>query len=290
MTHYATLGVSENASIDEIKKAYRKLANQHHPDKGGDTTQFQKIQAAYDAIGDEQRRAQYDAERRGMGGFRFTVNGQDIDSGMPQEMEDMLRNFGFGFSFGPGFASHGGDPFSPFRQSRRNKDIQVDLTISLASTLEPQVKTISVQNTNGERYSVDVNIPRGVRPNSSIKYPKLGDNFFNTLERGDLYVRINVEGSPEFQVDNLDLIKRIDLNSLSAIVGTEIEVSGLDNKKFNLTIPPGTQHGTKLRLINQGLYTMNQSGRGSLIIVINLITPTDLTTDQINSLKNTFNL
>ena len=100
MTHYDTLGVSESASLDEIKKAYRKLANQHHPDKGGDTNRFQQIQAAYDAIGDEQKRTQYDAERSGHGGFRFTVNGHDVGGGgVPQHMEEMLRNFGF--SFGP---------------------------------------------------------------------------------------------------------------------------------------------------------------------------------------------
>ena len=67
MTYYDTLGISESASPDEIKKAYRKLANQHHPDKGGDTTKFQQIQSAYDILSDDNRRAQYDAERRGMG-------------------------------------------------------------------------------------------------------------------------------------------------------------------------------------------------------------------------------
>lgn len=291
MTHYDTLGISESANQDEIKKAYRKLANQHHPDKGGDTTQFQKIQAAYDALGDEQRRAQYDAERRGHGGFRFTVNGHDVGStGMPPEMEDMLKNFGFGFSFGPGFASHGEDPFAQFRQPRRNKDIQVELSVSLASTLNPQTKTISVQNTNGERYSVEVNIPRGVRPNSTIKYPNLGDNFFSSLSRGDLYVRILVEGDSRFQVDNLDLIKYIDIDCIHAILGTEIIIEGLDNKTFTLTIPAGTQHGTKFRLSQQGLYAMDQNVRGSLTVITNIIVPTNLTNNQISSLTNIFNL
>lgn len=287
MTHYDTLGVSESASHDEIKKAYRKLANQHHPDKGGDTNRFQQIQAAYDAVGDETKRAQYDAERRG-GGFRFTVNGHDVGGGgMPHEMEEMLRNFGF--TFGPGFANHG-DPFAQFRQPRRNKDIQVDIAVSLASTLEQQTKTISVQNTNGERYSVDVTIPRGVRPNSSIKYPNLGDNFFSSLPRGDLYIRIQVEGDSRFHVDNLDLIQQVDISCIHAILGTDIVIEGLDNKKFTLTIPAGTQHGTKFRLAQQGLFVMNQNSRGSLIVVANIVIPTNLTFDQINTLKNTFNL
>lgn len=284
MTHYDTLGVSESAGSDDIKKAYRKLANQHHPDKGGDTNKFQQIQAAYDAIGDDQKRAQYDAERRGHSGFRFTVNGQDVGAsgGMPHEMEDMLRNFGF--AFGQGFAGHG-DPFAQFRQPRKNKDMQVEVVVSLASTLDAQTKTISVQTTNGERSTVEVQIPRGVRPNSTIKYPGLGDNFFATLARGDLYVRLHVEGNPNFNVDNIDLIKTVDVNCIHAITGHDIFVEGLDGKKFTITMPPGTQNNTKFRIPQQGLYLMNQNHRGSLIVVVNLIVPTDLNSNQLEILR-----
>jgi DnaJ-class molecular chaperone len=283
MTHYDTLGVPESANLDEIKKAYRKLANQHHPDKGGDTNRFQQIQAAYDAIGDEQKRAHYDNERRGHGGFHFTVNGQDVGGdGMPQHMEEMLRNFGF--SFGPGFAAHG-DPFAQFRQPRKNKDMQVDVVVTLASTLDAQTKTISIQTTNGERSTVEVQIPRGVRPNSTIKYPGLGDNFFATLARGDLYIRLHVEGNPNFNVDNIDLVKTVDVNCIYAITGHDIFVEGLDGKKFTINMPPGTQNNTKFRIPQQGLYLMNQNHRGSLIVVVNLIVPTDLTSNQLEILR-----
>ena len=285
MTHYDTLGISESASQDEIKKAYRKLANQHHPDKGGDTTQFQKIQAAYDAISDEQRRAQYDAERRG-GGFRFNVNGQEMH-GMPPEMEDMLRNFGFGFSFGPGFASHG-DPFSNFRQARRNKDLHVDIVVSLASTLDKQTKTISIQSSTGDRYPVNVDIPRGVRPNTTIKYPGLGDNLFNTLPRGDLYVKIQVEADSRFDVVNYDLFKVEEIDCVRAMVGCNLVVEGLDGKRFDIVVPPGTQPDTKLRIPGQGLYVMNQSSRGNLIINIKVNVPVNLNQEQIETLKDLF--
>lgn len=288
MTHYATLGVSETATQDEIKKAYRRLAMQHHPDKGGDTNKFQEIQSAYDAISDEQKRAQYDAERR-HGGIRFNINGQDFGGNMPPGMEDMLRNFGF--AFGPGFAGGGGggDPFGAFRQPRRNKDLQVDVVIPLSSTLNAQTKTISVQTTNGGRSTVEVQIPKGVRPNSSIKYPGLGDNFFESLARGDLYVRIHIENNSGFHVEGLDLVKVIDINCLHAIIGHEVIVDGLDGRQFQMTIPAGTQPGAKFRIANQGLYEMNQSSRGSLIVVVNLFVPLNLTATQIESLKNIVN-
>ena len=285
MTHYDTLGVSENASLDEIKKAYRKLANQHHPDKGGDTNQFQKIQAAYDAIGDEQRRAQYDAERRGMGGFRFTVNGHDMGSGMPHEMEEMLRNFGF--AFGSGFAGHG-DPFSNFRQPRKNKDLQIEIQISLESTLKEQTKIINVKTTNGDTYPIEVKIPRGVRPSSTIKYPNLGDNFFASLPRGDLYVKIQIEANTEFGVNDIDLHKNIEIDCVQAMLGCTFPVKGLDGKMFDVNVPAGTQPGTRFRLVGQGLYAMNQNIRGSLLINVKINIPTNLTSEQQQLLRELF--
>ena len=284
MTHYNTLGVSENANSDEIKKAYRKLANQYHPDKGGDTNQFQQIQAAYDAIGDDQRRAQYDAERRG-GGFRFTVNGQDMNNGMPPEMEEMLRNFGF--AFGQGFAGHG-DPFAHFRQPRKNKDLQIEIAISLASTLNEQTKLINVKTTNGDIYPVEVKIPRGVKPSSTIKYPNLGDNFFASLPRGDLYIKIQIETNTEFGIDNLDLIKNIEVDCVRAMVGDTVVVHGLDGKRFELTVPAGTQPNTRFRIPDQGLYAMNQNVRGSMIVNVKINVPVNLTVEQKQTLQELF--
>lgn len=285
MTHYDTLGVSENASLDEIKKAYRKLANQHHPDKGGDTNQFQQIQAAYETISDQNRRAQYDAERRGQGGFRFTINGQDAGDGMPQAMEEMLRNFGF--AFGSGFAHHG-DPFSHFRQPRKNKDLQIELLINLASTLEDQTKIINVKTTNGDVYPVEVKIPRGVKPSSTIKYPNLGDNFFSTLPRGDLYVKIQIEANTNFGIDNLDLITNAEIDCVRAMVGDTLIVHGLDGKRFELIVPPGTQPNTRFRLSGQGLYAMNQNVRGSLIINVKINIPVNLSPEQNQTLRELF--
>jgi curved DNA-binding protein len=285
MTHYDTLGVSENASLDEIKKAYRKLANQHHPDKGGDTNRFQQIQAAYDIIGDQQKRSQYDSERRGSG-FRFSFNGQEATNGMPPEMEEMLRNFGF--AFGQGFAGHGGDPFAHFRQPRKNKDLQIEIVITLASTLEEQTKIINVKTTNGDVYPVEIKIPRGVRPSSTIKYPNLGDNFFATLPRGDLYIKVQIEANTEFGLDNLDLIKHVEIDCVRAMIGDTVVVHGIDSKRFELTIPPGTQPNTKFRLAGQGLYAMNQNTRGSLIINVKINVPINITAEQQQTLREIF--
>lgn len=287
MTHYDTLGISESASPDDIKKAYRKLANQHHPDKGGDTNRFQQIQSAYETLSDTNRKAQYDAERHGMGGFRFTVNGQDMGTGMPHDMEEMLRNFGF--AFGNGFANNA-DPFNVFRQPRKNKDLQIELIVNLTSTLQEQTKIINVKTSNGDTYPVEVKIPRGVRPGSTVKYSGLGDNFFASLPRGDLYVKVNIEVNSEFGVENIDLHKTVELDCVRAMVGGNITVSGLDGKHFDINIPPGTQPGTRFRLVEQGLYAMNQNIRGNLLINVKITVPIDITVEQQQGIKNLFNI
>ena len=281
MTHYETLGVGENANADEIKRAYRKLASQHHPDKGGDTAQFQAIQSAYDILSDPAKREQYEHERRNPGGgFRFNVNGQDMQ-GMPPHVADMFKNFGF--NFGGGFS--GGDPFAHMRQPSRNKDIRVDVPIDLASTLMDQRKTVSIQTTNGHRETVEVNIPRGVTSGTQIKYANLGDNFFNTLARGDLYVVIVLQPHPPFEINGLDVVTTICVDCLTTIVGGDIEVGGIDGSRFVVNLPPGTQNHSALRIRDQGIWQIHGSTRGNLYVKIEVTVPRNLTPQQIAVIK-----
>ena len=172
---YETLGVPKGASEDEIKKAYRRLASANHPDKGGDTGKFQEIQSAYETLADPQKRQQHDnpnpfGGQPGHGGFEFHFGG-----GGPEDIFQQFFNQGFG-----------GNPFQRQQQPRRNKDLRININVTLAETLTEQRKSVSVMTTKSERFTVDVNIPRGVNNGTTIKYSGLGDNMFETLTRGDL--------------------------------------------------------------------------------------------------------
>ena len=275
---YETLGVPKGASDEEIKKAYRRLASAHHPDKGGDTARFQEIQSAYDTLSDPQKRQQHDnpnpfAGHHGhQGGFHeFHFGGGDPN--------DIFAQF-----FGGASPFGGHNPFQQ-RQPRRNKDLRVQLNISLASTLEQQRKTISVQTTKGDRYNVDVDIPRGVSNGTTIKYTQMGDNMFDTLTRGDLYVIVNVENDIRYQVNGINLMSTLEIDSIDAMTGTDKIVQGIDGRDYSIKIPQGCQYGTKFGLQGQGLYQMNSSIRGDLIVNVVVTTPT-LTEDQLSILRN----
>jgi DnaJ-class molecular chaperone len=273
MTHYSTLGVSETATPDEIKKAYRSLASKHHPDKGGDTQKFQEIQAAYAVLEDANKRAQYDAERAGQGSNQFGWHTHsDVD------INNLFRHFNFG-----------GDPFAQFRQQqqpRRNRDLRIDISIPLVQTLQDNVKTISVQTTNGHRETVEVRIPRGITHGTVIKYHGLGDNLFNTIERGDLHVHVNVHNAENFVANGIDLYTKISVNCLLATTGGETLLTTLDQKILSLNIPAGTQPGVKFRIPNQGLYQMNTDTRGNLYAELTVFVPTDLSTQQLELVRS----
>ena len=274
MTHYTTLGISEDADQDTIKKAYRKLASQHHPDKGGDTAKFQQIEEAYRVLSDEPQRAQYDDERRNPGGFRFNMNGHEF-GGMPPNMHDLFRNFGFDFG--------GGNPFGGFHQHqpRRNRDLQVRVPIKLASTVADQTMTISVQTTKNTRENVEITIPRGAQNGTQIKYPGLGDNFFDTLPRGDLYVQVIMEPHPNYEVHDLDIVTSHTIDCFTAMIGGNISVTNFDGTVLTVGVPPGTQPGQMLRLSNHGLWQVHSLTRGNLIVKIHVTIPKTLTPEQL---------
>ena len=275
MTHYTTLGVSETATPEEIKKAYRKLASQHHPDKGGDTATFQKVEEAYRVLSDPQQRQRYDLERKGGNWNRFNFQdfGSDPD-GVHININDIFSQFGFGFQQRP-----------QRPHPRHNKDLRVEIPFTLEESLEDQQKTISVQTTNGTRETVTVNIPRGVSNGMSIKYPGLGDNFFNSLPRGDLYVNFRQVQDHRFQAIGKDLFTQIEISCLDAITGGETEIQGIDHRVFLLTIPPGTDHGTKFRVQGQGLYELHNPNRGHLIVETKLTVPKNLSPEQIDLIR-----
>jgi DnaJ-class molecular chaperone len=272
---YQTLGVQRNATEADIKKAYRKMASQHHPDKGGDTAKFQEIQTAYETLTDPQKRQQHDNPRS-----QFDQNGNSFEfhfgGGTP---EDIFSQF-----FGQGFAGH--NPFQQRQhQPRRNKDLRVNLSVSLADTLSQQRKTISVQTTKGDRFNIDVDIPRGVSNGTTIKYSQMGDNFFETLTRGDLYVIITVASDQRFELHGINVITHLEISSIEAMIGVEKEVQGVDGNTFLIKIPAGCQYGAKFGLQGKGLYQMNANHQGDLIVNVVIKTPT-LSAEQIQILKS----
>ena len=284
MNHYETLGINEKTNADEIKKEYRKLASQHHPDKWGDTKKFQEIQTAYDTLSNDEKRQRYDMERQGFGGHPGGAHFTWHTTGGGPDLGDIFRQFGF--------------PGSPFdhihnahrqQQPRRNKDLRIEIPIPLVSTLEEQSRTLSVKTTTGHEEIVNVKIPRGVSTGTQIKYPNLGDNLFETLPRGDLIVQFTVHNADGFFVNGIDLYTKINVNCLLAIVGGEIEINGLNGSTFVLTIPPGSQPGIKFRISRQGLYELNSDRRGDLYAEMHVIIPQNLSTEQLGTIRSLIN-
>jgi curved DNA-binding protein len=235
MDHYQTLEVTPGASQEEIKKAYRKLATKWHPDKPtGNTDKFQQIQAAYDTLSDPKKRSQYDMMRT-----------HGSAQGNPFE------NFGFQF-----------DQFSDihnfFKHARarpaKNSDMQIALPVSLIDNLNGKKETIQFKTARGTVTNVELDIPQGIAHGYRVRYSGLGDDSKTDLPRGDLIVDVRMMLPPNYWIERGGtLCVKSKISVWAAMTGGVLEFTNFDGKQLNVRIPAGTQHGTKLRLRNQGM-------------------------------------
>jgi len=270
-TPYQTLGVQETASDQDIKKAYKKLAMQHHPDKGGDASKFQKISEAYDSIKTQEKRQQYDQIRRFGPG--------------PQ----MRRGQPFGFDIFDQFEEMFGGPAFNQRRPRRNRNMSINVPVTLDEAFHGNKKQISVQLGSGKRQVVDLDIPPGVNNGMTLNYKGLGDDQIKGMPPGDLQVRLQIKPHPQWQRKANDLYTARQINAFEAMLGTKVVIKTLSGKTIKATVLPGTQPGTFIRLPNEGMPIIRTKNRGHLFVRIDISIPSNLTQEQKEIIAKNFN-
>lgn len=260
---YETLGVPRNASQDDIKKAYRKLANKHHPDKGGDQAKFKDISVAYDTLGDPQKRADYD-----MGGHQNI----HINSGNFNQFHDIFGN-AFGFQFGGP-----GGPFQdifgrPHGGQRRNRDLNIQCQVTLRDAYSGKQVEARYRMPSGKEQNVVINVPPGVDTGSTIRYPGLGDDSMPGMPRGDLNVTIVILPDPKFGRQGDDLYTDVEITPIEAMIGATKTVTTIDGRKLSFNINPGVETGTEYASSGMGFPNIHNGNRGRFVAIVKIKTP-----------------
>jgi curved DNA-binding protein len=275
--YYTTLGVSKQAGSDEIKKAYRKLASQHHPDKGGDTAKFQQIEEAYRTLSDPEKRSQYDNPQPQ--GMPFT------HGGAPPGFEDIMSQM-FGGGFGGGFSPFG----RQHHQAPRNRTLNIQTTISLEEAFHGKDMIANLTLPSGRDQILEVKIPAGIQDGTTLRLANVGEDSISNSPRGDLHLTVNILPHNVFQRHGDDLVRKLDISCIDAMIGKKILITTIDNKTLDLTIKAGTQHGQTLAAVGWGMPSMRDGRfKGRLLIEINVVIPTDLSEVQKQILQEYFN-
>jgi DnaJ-class molecular chaperone len=255
MDHYATLGVNKNATPDDIKKSYRKLASKHHPDKGGDTSTFQKIEEAYRILSDPNQRQQYD--NPAPHGFHF---GQGAPEGFP-------------FNSG-GFA----DIFNMFQQhqNRQQRPQQQVFRTSVQATLQQvyfgEEQTLKLQ-TPSNTHLIKIQIPKGVQNGNQIRID-------NAIDGASLMVEFRIQPDLKFDRKHHDLVCNHPISVLDLITGTTFEFTTISGKTFEVSIKPKTQPYVQLKIAGQGMPVYGTDQYGDQIILLKPFVP-DIIDEQI---------
>lgn len=294
--YYKVLGVERSATQDQIKKAYRKLAVKYHPDKNpGDKAaeeKFKEISEAYQVLGNEESRKKYDElganwkqyENMGYGGQGFQgFDGQGFEG---------FGNSGFSDFFDMFFGGHGGGGFDfgninfggGGRGRTRTRAMKgQDLTASIDMTLrEAYFGSQRMFKIGGE--TIKISIKPGVKDGQTLRVKGKGNPGYNGGENGDLLLKIHIMQDPVYQRDGDDMIRNINIDVYTAILGGKVEI---DTMKGNVNVPikPQTQNNSMLRLKGLGMPHYGKEGNGSLLLKVQLMLPNHFSEKELDLIK-----
>lgn len=302
--YYKVLGVERNASQDDIKKAYRKMARKYHPDLNKDDPnakdKFQEINEANEVLSDPEKRKKYNeygehwkhadefkAEREayqraqqsgGQSAYWYSVNGDDFMGGFGGNAHGFGGNAS-GFSdffeqlFGHGASA--GRSGRGYNMMSRGGDIEAQMNLSLREAAVTHKQTFSV---NGE--NLRITIPAGIADGQMIKLKGHGKKGSNGAPDGDLYITFQITPDPEFKREGDDLFTDVDIDLYTAVLGGTVNVKTIDGM-VKLKVNPGTQNDTKVRLRGKGFPIYKKEGTfGDLIVTYHVDIPTSLSEKQ----------
>jgi len=307
---YAVLGVPQDATAEDVKKAYRKLARKHHPDANpgdsGAEKRFKEVGEAYSVLSDTEQRQQYDAIRSmARGGARFTAGGGQSAGNGGAGFEDMLGNlFGAGGT-GPGmpggqqrvrypsgagpespifedmlnglFTGQGGRPNSGpagFRAPRgpaKGVDLTAQTRLTFRQAIEGALLSLRVDDPAVGTRNITARIPAGVREGQKVRLPGKGRASETGGPPGDLVVQVTVEPHPVFIIDGTDIRLTVPVTFAEAVLGAEIEVPTPDGGRVRLKVPAGTPSGRVLRARGRGVKTTKRTG--DLLVTLQVAVP-----------------
>lgn len=273
MDYYNTLGISKDASPDEIKRAYRSLASKHHPDKGGDTATFQKVQEAYATLSDPEKRSAYDNPspfgQRSDGGWQQA-------GGVPPGFEQFFHQFSnnpFGDMFG--------------RRPQRNRNINLQTEITLEEAFYGKEIIASYRVGNGQDRTFEVKIPPGCYDGIVLRIAGAGDQHYAGMPPGDAMLSVRVLPHPRFQRNGNDLVEQITISAWDAMLGKDLEIKTISKENLTVRIREGTQPDSFLRVQGYGMCELNNPNiRGNHMIAIKVKIPDNLTEYQKNTLRS----
>lgn len=263
--YYQHLGVETTASADEIKQAYRRLANKYHPDKStGNTDEFKKISVAYDTLSNPEKRQAYDNEQNGF--HHFGGHG-----------------FAGGFAGGGNFHFDFGDFFG--HQQRRNKDLSIRCVISLYESLIGKDLEVKYKTHSGNEHTVKLTIPAGIASGVTMQLHGYGDDTLADVPRGTLNVKVFVTANDNFTRVDDDIFTTLNISVIDAMIGCTKEVTDLHGNTSAITIKPGVDSGTEYAKQGKGFKNIHNGNTGRFVIVVKVKTPAVTDAALIEQLK-----